>query len=166
MPLNLLKKYNSLLDISGLNVANRKISLLNIFGRDITNNTSFKLRGKQITPTPKDGEITMGTIFTHLTTQIVDEKTRRREYDLHRSMRLHWLKYDIDNNDKVLCFTVKEPQGYRTYVYDKIEKYVIVLEPKHKNTIYYLLTAYHLRGRDGKRDKMMRKYKRRIEEVL
>lgn len=166
MPLNLLKKYNSLLDISGLNVPNRKISLLKIFDRDITDNASFKLRGKLITPTPKDGEIKMSTLFTHLTTHIVDEKTRRREYDLHRSMRLHWLKHHVDNNGKVLCFTVKEPQGHRTYIYDRTEKYVIVLEPKHNNTIYYLLTAYHLRGRDGKRDKMMRKYKRRIEEIL
>ena len=51
----------------------------------------------------------------------------------------------------MLCFSVKEPEGIRTYIYDKNEKYVIVLEPKHKNTIYYLLTAYHLRGKDAKK---------------
>ncbi len=56
----------------------------------------------------------------------------------------------------MICFSVKEPDGVRTYIYDKDEKYVIVLEPKHNNTIYYLLTAYHLRGKDAQRNKILK----------
>jgi len=168
MPLNLLKYYNQLLDIGGLSSFQRRLSLKGIFDRDITTNPSFKFRAKQITPTPKDGVITMETLYSHLTTVIVDKKTRQRSFDIHRSQRLHWLKYHIGKSkeDNILCFSVKEPEGFRTYIYDRDEKYVIVLEPKHKNTLYYLLTAYHLRGKDALRDKILSKYKRRLDEVL
>ncbi len=47
MPLNLLKNYNHLLDIGGLNELNRRESLKLIFNRDIANNSSFNLRGKK-----------------------------------------------------------------------------------------------------------------------
>jgi hypothetical protein len=168
MPLNLLKRYSNLLDIGGLTVNQCKESLKGIFDRDITNNPSFKFRTKLITPTPKDGEIPMETLYSHLTTKVIDKKTRQRAFDIHRSQRLHWVKYHINEKkeDNMLCFSVKEPEGIRTYVYDKDEKYVIVLEPKHNNTIYYLLTAYHLRGKDAQRNKILRKYKRRLHEVL
>ena len=168
MPLNQLKKYNDLLDINGMSPLQRKTSLKGIFNRDITNNCNFKFRKKQITPTPKDGEIPMETLFAHLTTTVVVYKTKKREFDIHRSQRLHWIKHYIDEkkSDNMLCFSVKEPEGIRTYIYDKNEKYVIVLEPKHKNTIYYLLTAYHLRGKDAKRNKILKKYKRRLKETF
>lgn len=168
MPLNQLKRYNALLDITGMSPYNRDNSLRGVFDRDIANNANFKFRSKQITPTPKDGQITMDTLFAHLTRVIVDKKTRAREYDVHRSQRLHWVKYHITGKkaDNMLCFSVKEPEGVRTYIYDKDEKYVIVLEPKHNNTIYYLLTAYHLRGKDAQRNKILKKYKRRLTEIL
>ena len=110
----------------------------------------------------------METLFAHLTTTVVVYKTKKREFDIHRSQRLHWIKHHIDEkkSDNMLCFSVKEPEGIRTYIYDKNEKYVIVLEPKHKNTIYYLLTAYHLRGKDAKRNKILKKYKRRLKETF
>ncbi len=168
MPLNLLKKYNDLLDILALQNSQRITSLKGVFDRDITNNISFQFRNKQILPIPEDGKIEMETLFRHLTTVITDKTTNKREFDLHRSQRLHWVRYHIDQRkiNNVLCFTVKEPQGMRTYLYDIDEKYVIVLEPKFNNTKYFLLSAYHLRGSDSKRDKILKKYKRRIEEVL
>lgn len=168
MSLNLLKKYNDLLDIAGLSSHSCKLSLKGIFNRDIADNNFFKFRTKQITPTPKDGEILMETLYSHLTTVIVDQETKKREFDIHRAQRLHWIKYHIEEKkaNNMLCFSVKEPNGIRTYIYDKDEKYVIVLEPKYNNSIYYLLTAYHLRGKDAKRNNIMRKYNRRLSEIF
>ncbi len=169
MPLNLLKEYNQLLDLMALSPHERKKSLLGVFKRDIVENRNFKYEGKQINPTPIDGKITMETLFTHLTTVIVDYEHRSREFDMHRSQRLHWVKYHIDKNktDKMLVFSVKEPNGNRTYIYDMDEKYVIVLEPLRKVNEYYLLTAYNLRGKDARKNKILRKYKtRRLDEVL
>ncbi|WP_299047638.1 hypothetical protein [uncultured Polaribacter sp.] len=168
MPFNQLKRYNDLLDITGMSPHNRNISLRGVFDRDITNNTNFKFRTKQITPTPLDGEITMDTLFRHLTTVMVNKKTRAREYDVHRSQRLHWVKYHIEEKkkDNMLVYSVKEPDGNRTYVYDKDEKYVIVLEPLRNKNEYYLLSAYYVRGKDAKRNKFEKKYKRRLPEVL
>jgi hypothetical protein len=161
MPLNQIKAYNSLLDISGLAERDRKISLKAIFDRDITNNANFKFRSKTIQPTPKEGELKLETLFTHLTTVVVDYKTKKREYDLYRSQRLHWLKYHVEEKRKqgMLVFSAKDKGGIRTYIYDQAEHYVIVLEPLRKINEYYLLTAYHLRGKDNK--KIENKYKRR-----
>jgi len=167
MPLNLLLRYNSHLDISGLPASQRITSLKGIFERDFTNQVTLSLNGKRITPTPIDGQIPMETLFRHLTTVIIDQKTRSREFEMDRSKRLHWVKYHLEGNKKsdMLIFSVKEPDGNRTYVYDIAEKYVIVLEPKPKN-IYFLLSAYHLKGKDAARDKMLKKYKRKLDEIL
>nr|WP_321411145.1 hypothetical protein [uncultured Carboxylicivirga sp.] len=168
MPFNQLKKYNQLLELAALNPAQQKKSLQSIFDRDITNNPSFKFKQRHITPTPKDGEIKMSTLYTHLTTVIVDKVTRKREFDNDRAIRLHWVKYHVDENkkDNILIFSVKEPEGNRTYIYDKDEKYVVVLEPLRAKDEYYLLTAYYVKGKDAKRDKFASKYKRRLNEVL
>lgn len=99
---------------------------------------------------------------------MVDKETRKREYDNNRAIRLHWVKYHLDNGKKenMYLFSVKEPEGYRTYLYDKDEKYVVVLEPLRNKNEYYLLTAYYLSGKDVKRDKIMAKYKkRRLNDV-
>ena len=168
MPFNQLKRYNDLLDITGMSPHNRNTSLRGVFDRDITNNANFKFRTKQITPTPLDGEIKMDTLFLHLTRVMVDKKTRAREYDVHRSQRLHWVKYHIEEKKKenMLVYSVKEPDGNRTYVYDKHEKYVIVLEPLRNKDEYYLLSAYYVRGKDAKRNKFEKKYKRRLPALL
>jgi hypothetical protein len=63
-------------------------------------------------------------------------------------------------------FSVDEPDGIRTYIYDREEFYVIVLEPLKKKNEYYLLTAYYLEGKDKARDKMMKKYNRRLAAVV
>lgn len=44
-------------------------------------------------------------------------------------------------------FSVEEPDGIRTYIWDKDEDYVIVLEPLRNKDEYYLLTAITLRGK-------------------
>lgn len=169
MPFNLLKKYNQLLELASFNPYERKKSLMGVFNQDIVENKNFKFEGKQINPTPVDGQIVIDTLFTHLTTVIVDKKTNKREFEMSRSQRLHWVKYHIDKKktDNMLIFSVKEPNGNRTYIYDKDEKYVIVLEPLRKVNEYYLLTAYHLQGKDAKRNKFLKKYKKyRLDEVL
>ena len=168
MPLNLLKKYNQLLNISAMNESQRKKSLKGVFDRDITNNHNFAFRTKQINPTPADGQDSMERLFTHLTTVITDKSSNKREFDMARSVRLHWLKYHIEENKKanMFVFSVAEPNGTRTYIYDKDEFYVIILEPMRKKNEYFLLTAYYLEGKDKARDKMMKKYKRRLPDTL
>lgn len=169
MPLNLIKIYNALLDIHALNAYQRSASLMGIFNRDIANHPNFCFRNRPITPTPKDGVIEMQTLFTHLTTVMVCKTTRAREYDPDRSCRLHWLKYHIEERkpDNMLIFSVEEPDGFRTYIYDVEEKYVVVLEPLREIDAYYLLSAYHVTGKDAKRDKFGSKYrKRRLPDIL
>lgn len=154
------------MDFGGFNPTQRRSSLKGVFNRDIANNPHFHFREKPINPTPKDGEIPMETLFTHLTTITTDKQTKKREYDHDRSVRLHWIKHHIDEKKKndMLIFSSKDKAGGRTYIYDRREFYVIVLEPLRKTDEYYLLTAYHLKGRD--RFKIEKKYKRRLDELL
>ena len=168
MPYNLLKEYNALLELDGMNQKDREKSLRGVFNRDVVNNSSFKFQSKQLNPTPHDGEIPMNTLFTHLTTQIIDEKSRKREFEIHRSVRLHWIKYHINERrkDNMLVYSVKEPEGFRTYIFDKDENYVIVLEPLRAKDEYYLLTAFHIRGKDAMRKKFENKYAKRLPETL
>lgn len=168
MPLNLIKRYNQHLELLNLNESQRTTSLLGIFNRDIPNNPCFTFKGKTIHPTPRhDGEDAMGNLFNHLTRKTTDKATNRREFDQDRSMRLHWIKYHIELSKptNMLCFSIKEPQGMRTYIYDIEEKYVIILEPLRNNTAYYLLTAYPLKGKDVARNKIFKKYKRKSEDL-
>ena len=168
MPLNVLKRYNQLLDIVSMNEFQRKQSLQGVFDRDITNNSNFKFQTKQINPTPAEGQDSMERLFMHLTTVITDKTTNRREFDMARSVRLHWIKHHIEENKKnnMFVFSVAEPNGTRTYIYDYDERYVIVLEPMHKKNEYYLLTAYYLAGKDKAREKMMKKYKRKLSNIV
>jgi hypothetical protein len=167
MPYNLLKKYNELLELAAFNEVQRKASLLRIFNRDIAENPGFGFRGKRITPTPQDGVIKMETLFAHLTTEMVDKETRQRIFEIDRSLRLHWLRHHVEENvaEHRMVFSVEEPEGVRTYIYDRTEKYVIVLEPLRKVNAYFLLSAHYLKGKDEKRNKMEKKYKRKLPEV-
>lgn len=167
MPLNLLKKYNEHLDIGGLGERERRQSLMRVFNRDIADNPAFTFRGKKISPTPADGAVKMETLYSHLTTVIVDKATRKREFEFDRSCRLHWVKYHIDQSkaNNVIVFSVDEPEGIRTYIYDIDEKYVVILEPLKNKSEYYLLTAYYLTGKDAQRDKIMRKFGRKLPEI-
>ena len=168
MPLNTLKTYNAHLDLAALNTQERGASLKGVFDKDFTNKQPVSFNGKRLIPCPEDGKIEMDTLFRHLTTVITDRATNKREFEMSRSKRLHWVRYHIDGKkkDNMLLFTVKEPEGFRTYLYDEDEKYVLVFEPKIKQNVYFLLTAYYLEGRDAQRDKIKKKYKRRIVEVI
>ncbi len=165
MALNLLKKYNELLELAFLSEKERIASLTGIFNRDITNNPRFFFQNKPIYPTPREnGEASMQNLFNHLTRKTeVGDAEKHRTFDMSCSQRLHCIRYHIDQNkkDDMLVFSVEEPNSIRTYIYDKTEKYVIVLEPSRKHDSYYLLTAYHLEGKDDKRNKILAKYKKR-----
>jgi hypothetical protein len=167
MPFNLLIKYNHLLELSTLNDHVRRISLRGVFDRDISNHPHLNFRGKNIVPTKQDGQIPLDTLFTHLTCKLNNPVERKRIFDFQRSLRLHWVKEHIEEtvSSNLLVFSVREQDGNRTYIYNRDEKYVVVLEPK-KNNYYFLLSAYLIEGKDEKRDKMERKYKRRLPEVL
>lgn len=169
MPLNLLKVYNSLLELAALSELQRANSLRGVFRRDIEENSNFKFRTKQIKPTTADGEDSMDRLFRHLTTCITDKATKHREFEMSRSLRLHWIRHHVEERkkDNMYIFSVDEPRnGIRTYIYDRDENYVIVFEPLRNENEYYLLTAYYLEGKDAARDKMMRKYKRRLPDIL
>lgn len=167
MPFNLIKKYNELLEIDHLSPSGRSKSLKGVFNRDILENMMFSFRGKKIYPIKQEGKEAMEVLFHHLTTVKVDEKTQKREFESERSKRLHWIKHHISElkTERVLVFSVDEgKKKSRTYVLDKDERYVIILEPQKSNA-YYLLTAYWLRP--GNYKKIMRKYeKRRLPNVL
>lgn len=167
MPLNLIKIYNALLDLISMGEHERIKSLKGIFKRDFEESSPV-FNEKAVYPTPQNnGEIPMDTLFRHLTTVITDKNTRTREFEMERSQRLHWVRYHLDQKkkDNMLLFSVQEYEGIRTYYYDKAEDYVIVLEPRRDGQSYYLLTAYHISGKDAKRNKMDKKYKRRLPEL-
>ena len=168
MPTNILKKYNDLLDVGAYNEHQRKESLMRIFTRDFIDSGDIYFNNKKVCPTPLDGEIKIANLFTHLTCVIENKEIRNRVYDNHRAIRLHWVRFHLLLGKKeVLIFSVLEPEGKRTYIYDKEEQYVVVLEPLRNINEYYLLTAYKLTGKDAQRDKIMSKYKkRRLDEVL
>lgn len=165
MPLNLLKKYNEILDLNGLTEYERTKSLRGVFIRDFEQN-SIVFNKRNVTPTPVDGKITMDILFNHLTTKVQNKVLNNRIFDKDRAERLHWIKFHLELKKKeVLFFSAQEPQGIRTYIYDEDEKYVIVLEPLRNGESYYLLTAYKLTGKDSKRNKILQKYKRKLPKL-
>lgn len=180
MPLNKLKKYPQLLDLSSLSEKERSLSLRGIFDRDITNNDNFSFGGKRIYPIKSDGIIDLEREFKHLTTENVEytdeggNKIKRRIYDSFRSERLHWLRTHVDNkvtDSQIHVFSCierdfnKHVDVSRTYIYNMTQKYVIVLEPYRNNTSYYLLTAYYLNKSYGEKQ-IQKKMKSKIKDIL
>ena len=165
---NLIKIYNELLDLLVYSESQRTESLKRIFNRDIAENLGFAFRTKKINPTTAEGEDTMERFFRLLTTKITDKSINKREFDKSRSKRLHWIKFHIEESkkDNMKVFSVQEPQGVRTYIYDVDEQYVIILEPMRNKEEYYLLTAYYMEGKDAARNKMDKKYKRRLDALV
>jgi hypothetical protein len=178
---NLMKYYPELLDLN-LGEVERTNSLRGIFDRDITNNDKFYYNGCRIYPIKSDGKFDLDREFTHLTTEEVevsDEKgniTKRRVYDPYRSERLHWIKRHVEqniNDGEILVFSVKErnlqkrTDVIRTYIYNKMRKYVIVLEPQTRsnNRAYYLLTAYYLNRTYGEKQ-IKKKLKAKLSDVV
>lgn len=173
--MNLLKKYPELLELAYLTEAERNHSLRSIFKRDIVDNPDLNFRKVKIYPI-KDDKCSMQTLFNHLTTEKIEEQdeqgevNKRRVFDIHRSDRLHWLRYHLEENKKdgmevfSLYERIEGKTVSRTYIYDVKQKYVIVLEPQ-RNRGYYLLTAFYLHKSFGV-DQMQQKLKNRLSEVL
>jgi len=163
MPSNLLKIYNQLLELLYPSLIQNIRSIRRVFDRDFVQLLQIKLRAVPILPTTAEGEDTMDRLFRHLTTHIIDEKTRKREFEADRSVRIHWIRFHLEEKapDKLIIFKVTDEN--RVYVLDKAEKYVIVLEPLRNKEAYYLLTAYHLLPANYK--KIMKKYEKRGEPL-
>lgn len=174
MPFNLIKKYDELLELNSFNVHQRRASLLGVFDRDIRNNDRFKFRNKTIRPTKKEGEAPLDTLFHHLTTrEDKDEKgvkLKTRSFEMARSIRLHWVKVHIDENTKknVEVFSFEDridgKDVIRTYIYNRESEYVLILEPQRSQKDYYLLTAYHLNEKGGKKQ-IEKKLKKKLDEI-
>lgn len=64
MPLNLLKTYNSLLELDSFNESERYTSLSRIFYRDFIETTN-SFRDKAVKPTPQEGKTTIEVLFHH-----------------------------------------------------------------------------------------------------
>ena len=175
MPLNLIKVYPALLELDHLQDGQRRASLIGVFKRDIEDNPGFGFRGKKIWPIKTEVEA-MQVLFTHLTcgTEDVEEngqKFKRRIFDYHRSKRLHWVRHHVEEKKKVdvEVFSAEERVNgrnvFRTYIYDTIEEYIIVLEPQRTGTDYYLLTAHHL-TEDWAKKAMAKRMKRKLLDIL
>lgn len=177
MPLNLTKKYPKSLDILSLSPRERNESLRRIFNRDIEDNTGFAFRGSLINPIKTDGKPDMDREFMHLTTERIEvddgtgKKIFKNEFDADRSMRLHWIRHHIEEQtpENIVVFSVlerdkaKRQDEFQTYIYDKVEKYVIVLRCQRKGG-YYLLTAYHL-NRPYAEKQLMKKMKSQLSDI-
>lgn len=169
MPLNLLKKYPDLLEIMHLSHSQKIKSLRGIFNRDIEDNRNFKYRGNPIFPVKKDGQPTMDTLFNHLTTKTENKTTKARSFDNDRACRLHWIKHHIDGLSNITIFSyadrINGRDVIRTYLFNEVEKYVIILEP-NRNSIdyYYFISAYYLNEKQGQKQ-IKSKLKRKLDEI-
>jgi hypothetical protein len=164
MPLNLLKVYPALLELDYLTESQRTKSLYGVFRRDIEDNAGFSFKTKRINPIKVEIDA-MQLLFKHLTTEMVDETTRKREFEPNRSKRLHWIRHHVEERKKenMIVFSVREQAGIRTYIHDVEESYVIVLEPYRDQKEYYLITAYSLEERNSR--KIQNKFGRRLPDL-
>jgi len=172
MPINQTKLYNQLLELEYMGEGQRNNSLRLIFKRDIEDNGNLRFQGRQISPNKlQDDATSLNVLFTHLTCTVLDYKTMAREFDIARSKRLHWIKHHVDgvclHHCKVFsCIDRNQKDSrdeVRTYIFNEVESYLIVLRPLRNGDGYYLLTAHYLDGRDPK--KIDKKYKRRLPEL-
>lgn len=174
---NILKKYPELLDLIGLGEYERNRDLQSVFKRDIEDNPDFSFRSWPIYPIKAQGEANMGRLFKHLTCEEVKIENEdgtsypMRVFEMNRSQRLHWINHHIKERspENLDIFTVEEKDTKKrkvrkTYIYDKVEEYVIVLEQQRKKA-FYLLTAYHLNKEYGKKA-LAKKIKKRIDTPL
>ena len=170
MPLNLIKKYPDLLELDRFNKRNREASLKRIFKRDFEDVVN-SFRDKIIRPIPSQSQQDkMEILYKHLTTKkIYGRNDNKRAYDRDRAIRLHWVRPHVLQNipDELTIFSVQEKvQGsyaVRTYIYNRSEQYVIILEPFRNTDDYYLITAYYLETRNKR--KIENKLKRKLTKV-
>lgn len=179
MPLNLIKKYPELLELIG-SLKDMKASLKRIYVRDIEDNQDFKFRGIPIHPIKaEEGQLVMDMTFTHLTTREYEQTDEdgnslpsKREFDIQRSKRLHWVNHHVHERtpENIDVFTIiewdkkKHQDVKHTYIYDKVGKYTIVFDRRDQKD-FRLLTAYYLD--EPYAEKMMKKkMKKRLPTVL
>lgn len=172
MPFNLIKQYPELLELASYSEQDRNICLQKIYDRDIKDYI-LTFRGKRIYPTKHENDSpTFATHFSHMTTKEFNDtdengKTiKKRSFDIKRSERLHWVKPHIEETTKdndIVVFSHNYPK-VRTYIWNKKEKYVVILEPQRRNA-YYLLTAYYLDEKRGIKQ-MENNYKKRMSEII
>jgi hypothetical protein len=177
MAFNLIKNYNELLEIVHLSEPKRLESLRRIFDRDFTNNEGFNFRTKLIRPYKNDGAPNLDTIFFHLTHEasykVEDGKTikSRDILEYGRSQRLHWVRNHIEEknsgNVEVFSYTdrVDGKDKIRTYLYDVVEEYIIILEPLNACNDYYLISAYPLTKAKGGIKQIKNKSRNRLPDI-
>jgi hypothetical protein len=112
-------------------------------------------------PTP-EGKYELG--FWHLITRL-DERTKQRYFDPRRAERLPWCAPLLANatDADVLTWNSRERNRIRTYVWLRTNDYVVVLELRTQDVgeVFWLVTAYHVDGKDG-RKRLQRSYDRRL----
>ncbi len=172
MPFNLLKIFDALLEIDHLDERDRTLSIRRVFDRDFDGSLQFIK--KQIRPISIDGKSAVDVLFDHLTTRDeVDEKgkkTGRRCFERYRSIRLHWIKFhlELSKPDIIDIFSVEDridkKDVIRTYIYDRSNSYVIILEPQKSGRDYYFLTAYFLSEKAGI-NQIESKSKKRLPDI-
>ena len=175
MPLNLLKTYPDLLELAYMSERQRRASLEAVFNRDFQSDAQLCFRGKPVRPfKTSDGQPALATLYHHLTTCEEDSeegrKTRRRVFEQQRAERLHWVAYHLEERspERLIIFSYEDRidgrSVVRTYLYDKEEQYIIILQPYRTKSEYYLLTAYYLDRKYAKRQ-IEKKYKRRLNRI-
>ncbi len=128
------------MEINHLNEFERKVSLKQIFDRDIANNSNFEFKNKIIRPLKKENGIDVESLFKHLTFRTEEYKEegkraikRRNVFDYERSRRLHWIKPHISEvikNASIEIFSAKIRKGgtdvIRTFIFNMDKDYVII----------------------------------------
>src|SRR5690349_5005758 len=103
MPTNLTKKYNSLLELLYGTRRENIQSLRRVFNRDFSENLPILFKSVEVAPVPSDGNDKMEVLFSHLTTTVTDDKTKKREFEGIRAIRLHWIRYHLEQPINCLC---------------------------------------------------------------
>ena len=139
MPLNLIKTYNSLLELDAFDEEERNASLMGIFKRDFVDSGNY-FRQKKVLPTLSQGKNTLSIFFNHLVT-MEDRLHRERIYDRNRAVRLHWIKYHLEERqpEHLQVFSVKDKVAIRTYLYDVQESYVIPLKTPFHLPVFIII---------------------------
>lgn len=100
--------------------------------------------------------------FWHVITKTNNE-TKQREPDFPRAQKLPWCNPAIENHSEglVKCWDHKEAnKRIRTYIWLESFDYVVIIEKRTSKA--FLTTAMHVSGQ-ASRDKLMNKYKKRID---
>lgn len=101
--------------------------------------------------------------FVHIVTRKPDKngKNSKREFDIERANRIHWIKPILENCDdaRITSFRSKESNGsIRNYFWYKAKKFMVILEEIVPN--YVLITGYCVD--DKNHSYYQRKYTNRI----